>query len=322
MSQGEGERQRAGGRGSQRNDLVVFLLVAFGLSWLFALPLWLAGGAIDSSATVVTGVAMMTTPTLGVLAVWRLHHRDIRLRDWARQTGITLGERRSRTYALIAAAWLGVPLLAVLAVVVSAVVGVLSVDLGGFGLFRQMLEQTAIEIPLDPATVAVIQFGFSVLIAPAINAIPALGEEWGWRGWLLPHLSRLGTWPALLLSGTIWGAWHAPLTLRGYNYAELGAWAAPMFVVFCVIFGTLLGWLRLTTGSVWPAVIGHAALNASAGVTFLVGDAANPPNLAIAGITGVVGWVLLAAAAVAVVKLRPIPARSAEALQLQDGVDR
>lgn len=307
---------------SQRNDLRVFLLVAFGASWLFALPLWLSGGPISSLATVVTGVAMMTTPTLAVLAVWRLHHRDLSLRDWARRSGITLGERRNRTLALVAATWLGVPLLAVLAVVISAAVGVLTVDIDGLSLYRQMLERSASaqDIPLDPAFLVLVQFGAAVSIAPVINAIPALGEEWGWRGWLLPHLLRLGTWRALLVSGVIWGAWHAPLTLRGYNYAELGAWAAPVFVGFCVIFGTLLGWLRLTTGSVWPAVIGHAALNASAGVTFMVGDAVDPPNLAIAGITGVVGWVLLAVVAAIVLAIRPLP--SVSTVQLEHGDDR
>jgi membrane protease YdiL (CAAX protease family) len=306
---------------SQRNDLPVFLVVAFGLSWLFALPMWLAGGSVNSPATVATGLAMMTTPTLGVLAVWRLHHREVSLRDWAQQSGITLGERRNHTLALVVATWFGVPLLAVLAVAVSAAVGVLTVDLDGLSLFRQMLDQVAgQDIPLDPALLAIAQFGAGVLIAPLINAIPALGEEWGWRGWLLPHLLRLGAWRALLLSGVIWGAWHAPLTLRGYNYAELGAWAALFFVGFCVIFGALLGWLRLTTGSVWPAVIGHAALNASGGMTFLVGDAANPPNLAIAGITGVVGWVLLAAVAAIVLAVRPI--RSASTPQLEGDVQR
>jgi membrane protease YdiL (CAAX protease family) len=299
---------------SKRSDLRLFLLVAFGASWLFALPLWLSGRPINSSATVVAGVAMMTTPTLGVLAVWRLHHRELSLRDWARQSGITLGERRSHTLAMVAAAWFGVPLISVLAVAISVALGVLTVDLEGFSLFRQMLGQSAFDsqTPLEPAILLLAQFGGAVLIAPWINAIPALGEEWGWRGWLLPNLLRLGTWRALLLSGAIWGAWHAPLTLRGYNYPELGGWAAPYFVGFCVLFGVLLGWARLRTGSVWPAVFGHASLNATVGITFMVGDAANPPNLAVAGITGIVGWVLLAVIAAIVLAVRPVPSARPE----------
>ncbi|WP_344944076.1 CPBP family intramembrane glutamic endopeptidase, partial [Sphaerisporangium flaviroseum] len=123
---------------------------------------------------------------------------------------------------------------------------------------------------------------------------------------LLPRLMPLGTWRALLVSGVMWGAWHAPLTLRGYNYPELGAWAAPMFVVFCVAYGCLLGWLRLYSGSAWPAVVGHGALNASVGLVLLVGDAAAPPNLVVAGITGLVGSALLAVVSAVLFKLRPV----------------
>jgi hypothetical protein len=112
-----------------------------------------------------------------------------------------------------------------------------------------------------------------------------------------------GLWPGLVLTGAIWGLWHAPLTLRGYDYPDLGPFAAPMFVGFCVIFGVLIGWLRLWTGSVWPAVVAHAALNGCAGIVLLVGDAAAPPNLALAGISGVVGWVLLAVLCAALVRL-------------------
>src|SRR5258705_4048652 len=39
----------------------------------------------------------------------------------------------------------------------------------------------------------------------------ALGEELGWRGYLLPQLMR-ARWPfPLLLSGLVWGVWHFPL---------------------------------------------------------------------------------------------------------------
>src|SRR5690606_13998217 len=102
--------------------------------------------------------------------------------------------------------------------------------------------------------------------------------------------------------GVIWGLWHAPVTLLGYNYPELGAWAALMFVGFCVLFGAILGWLRLRSGSVWPAAIGHGALNGIAALPMMIGDAANPPNLVIGGITGLVGWALLAVV-VAVLRL-------------------
>ncbi|MDP9861675.1 MULTISPECIES: CPBP family intramembrane glutamic endopeptidase [Streptosporangium] len=280
--------------------LWLFLLTAYGLSWLSALPIWLTGASLASPLVMVVGVAMMFTPALGVLAVWLYGRRRAEpgttWREWAGRTGLTLGERRGRTLALTALAWLGTPLLVVAAIALSAAAGLLAVDLDGFSLFRQgMAEAGGGRAPrVAPETLAVVQIASAFLVAPLINSVAAFGEEWGWRGWLLPRLMPLGTWRALLASGVIWGAWHAPLTLRGYNYPELGAWAAPMFVIFCVVYGAVLGWLRLRSGSIWPAVVGHGALNASASLILLVGDAADPPDLAVAGITGLVGSALLA----------------------------
>ncbi|MEV8631898.1 CPBP family intramembrane glutamic endopeptidase [Streptosporangium sp. NPDC051023] len=293
-------------------DLWLFLLVAFGLSWLSALPLWLNDASSGSPLFIVTGVVMMFTPSLGVLAVLLYGRRrgeaGTTWREWARRTGLTRGERTGRTVALFVLAWFGTPLLAVAAIALSAALGLVVLDLDGLSLFRQSLERAAQgrSLPLAPGALVALQVGSAVLVAPLINSIAAFGEEWGWRGWLLPRLMPLGTWRALLVSGLIWGAWHAPLTLRGYNYPELGAWAAPFFLVFCVAFGSLLGWLRLYSGSVWPAVVGHGALNASAGLVFLVGDAASPPNFALAGISGLAGSALLAVLSALLFARRPV----------------
>ncbi|GAA2912865.1 CPBP family intramembrane metalloprotease [Streptosporangium fragile] len=302
-----------GDGGSRRPaDLWLFLLVSFGLSWLFVLPVWLADLPIGSPVFSLLALAMMFTPTFGVLAVWLTGRRrgepGATWREWARSTGLTLGERRGRTVALVAVAWLGTPLLVIAAIALSVAVGVLSVDLRGLSLFRQSLQAVSAgqEIPADPWVLVAAQVASAFLIAPLINTIAALGEEWGWRGWLLPRLAPLGTWRALLVSGLIWGLWHFPITLRGYNYPELGAWAAPAFAVFCVAFGALLGWFRLRSGSVWPAAVGHGALNGSAALVLLVGDAAEPPSLVVAGITGMVGCALVAAVSAALFRLKPV----------------
>ncbi|MEU8194778.1 CPBP family intramembrane glutamic endopeptidase [Microbispora amethystogenes] len=368
-------------------DVWLFLLVAFGASWLLALPVWTGAVSLGTPAFVLLGILIMATPSLGVLAVWLTRRRDTPFRQWARATGLTLGPDRSRTAALLATALLGIPFLGAVAVAASAAVGTMRLDLAGLGLFRAQLEAALGQVPMDPRILYVVQVVQAVLIAPFLNAIPALGEEWGWRGWLLPRLlgdpavtpppapGNVGTgnvnaeatgtevtgtgvasatnanaevagaraantgvagagdeaqvagagdqaggdvaagerrgrrvWPALVLSGVIWGLWHAPLTLKGYNYPALGAWAAVLFVGFCVIFGALLGWMRLRSRSVWPAVIAHASLNAVAGLALLLGDAAAPPNPALAGITGIVGWVLLAVVVFVAFRLRPVSA--------------
>jgi CAAX protease family protein len=105
----------------------------------------------------------------------------------------------------------------------------------------------------------------------------ALGEELGWRGYLLPRLVRAG-WPCpLLFSGLVWGIWHFPLFfLTGYGHGAVCASLA-MFTLLTVLFGVFIGWLRLVSGSVFVAAMAHGSFNGFVqsffGVSF-VGDGA------------------------------------------------
>lgn len=296
--------------------LPLFLAVSFVLSWLVALPLWLGGG-LSHPLLPVLGMIMMFTPSLGVLAAWRVSRTPFRA--WARETGLTLGERKGRTALIVIAAWLGVPALLVASLALSVALGLVSLDLDGLSLFRSQLEAQNVPVPADLTTAFVLQFVVGVVAGPLLNAIPSLGEEWGWRGYLVPRLtSTRGVVAGLMLSGLIWGLWHAPLTLLGYNYPNLGAGAALYFTGFCVIAGVVFGWLRLRSGSVWPAVVAHGSLNATAPIILVIGDAAEPPNMALAGLTGIVGWVLLAICGAVLLKafpVRPVSGEEAAASQ-------
>jgi hypothetical protein len=136
----------------------------------------------------------------------------------------------------------------------------------------------------------------------------AFCEEWGWRGFLLPRLLPLGTWPALVLSGVIWGLWHLP----GYVGPGRRPGLAP-FLVFCVLLGILLGRLRMATGSVWPATVAHAAYNtmviAFVNVVWSDADQLSPADPWSFGLSGWPGWIVMAApvALLAVVGRRSRP---------------
>lgn len=84
----------------------------------------------------------------------------------------------------------------------------------------------------------------------------AAGEEIGWRGFLVPELAKVLPFTGVaLLSGMIWASWHYPITSVVYRDVGLPAWFWLLSFTFsAVAVSFALAWLRLKTGSLWPAV--------------------------------------------------------------------
>jgi len=146
-----------------------------------------------------------------------------------------------------------------------------------------------------------------------LNAPVAFGEEWGWRGYLLEKLVSFGQVKGLLLSGVIWGVWHAPIIMLGYNYPLYPRAGVFFMVITCVLIGVVLGWMRLATRSIWPAVIAHGALNGSAGVVFLLARAGSTVDTAKVGLSGWTGWVLLLVVIGILIAQKRLPVRASVA---------
>lgn len=141
---------------------------------------------------------------------------------------------------------------------------------------------------------------FSILL----TLVFAFGEEIGWRGYLLPHLSALGHRRALLFSGLLHGIWHLPVLLLTpyYHHAAHPLIVVPLFLAGLTFTGVFYGQLRLMSGSVWPATIAHTAGNSlSTAFTaltltasplvleYLVGESG---VLTLIGLAVVAGWIL------------------------------
>ena len=93
----------------------------------------------------------------------------------------------------------------------------------------------------------------------------SLWEEIGMRGYLLPKLLPLGRRRALALSGLVHAAWHMPLIFLTPLYHTAGnrLIVLPLFVGTIVAASFFFGYLRIYSGSVWPASIAHAVHNAA-----------------------------------------------------------
>lgn len=270
--------------------VIVFTVLACGLAWLVALPLWLGDGLAEPFAGVLLPVMMLTPAVAALIVTFALRTPARGAR--ARFLGLWPLRPAKRIVWLLVAAWLVPPMLVAASILVSAALGFVQLDLT-FGGFAVELEKALPPgSPVPPVEVVVFAQIAMIPLAALLNAIPAFGEELGWRGWLVPALRPLGTWPALLISGVIWGAWHSPVILLGYNFGRTDISGVLLMIGGCVAWGILLGWLRLRSASVWPAVTAHGALNAAGGLVVIF--AAAQPDLGLAGPLGVAGWIVLA----------------------------
>ncbi len=91
----------------------------------------------------------------------------------------------------------------------------------------------------------------------------ALGEEIGWRGFLLPRLTKqFGFTLGCTASGCIWAVWHYPALLwADYNAGTYAPYALGCFTLMVIAMAFVMGWLRLKSGSLWPCALLHASHN-------------------------------------------------------------
>ena len=102
-----------------------------------------------------------------------------------------------------------------------------------------------------------------LVIGTFLSLLSALGEEIGWRGFMVPALyERLGLNKTLLISSLFWCCWHLPLLIGGDYMPGTPLWyQLPAFVLCIFPVGMMAGLLTLESGSVWPAAFLHAAHN-------------------------------------------------------------
>jgi uncharacterized protein len=115
---------------------------------------------------------------------------------------------------------------------------------------------------LEPISRFVASVALGATIFTVFGCLWAAGEEIGWRGYMLTRLVAAGVPRPLFASGLIWAAWHLPLILTGvYASGPSPLISAALFMGTVVGVALVIGVLRLRSGSVWPAIVLHAAWN-------------------------------------------------------------
>ncbi len=249
--------------------LALFVVVAFVPAYLLDYTLLVPAlssvregsfGLVSSLLLIIALIGRMWLPTLAALASLAFDP------DLDRSS---LGLRKVNISWMFLASFL-----IVVSYLVSLVVApILSASLRVCGPLKDIIED--IGFPLWASITIFLVIG--ILVGVTFNALVALGEEMGWRGYLLERLSRdLGLGPASAAVGVVWGLWHAPLILAGYNYSLYGLSsclepagglkALGSFTLFTTVLGILLAVLRVKGGSTYISAAGHGTLNAVGGL--------------------------------------------------------
>ena len=291
----------------------VALFYGLALGWviLIAAALFLAGQRNLSGAagptivTMVLALFSMPAPLVAALVVERLDHRPALIRT------TFVGFRRALPRLLLVAV-LAVPATLLVMVGTTWLAGnVLGLPGPGSLLFGQadLVANTLTLLPAQNAdqvaqlSAAIpgfwgligVAIGGALIAGFTINGLFAFGEEYGWRGWLADELRPLGAFWANIITGVLWGLWHAPLILLGFNYGDYGKVGTAFMVALCIPFSFLLWRAREVTGSLLAPAVLHGAFNGVAGIFAVLLVDANPLVAAPAGLIGAGSLAVVAA---------------------------
>ncbi|HYM50841.1 MAG TPA: CPBP family intramembrane glutamic endopeptidase [Candidatus Limnocylindrales bacterium] len=287
----------------RNHQTAAFLAIAFG--WAILVGSALAGFRIKLSSLpgiAILALVYMPAPTIAALIVERRVVVE-RLALPSRQTGPSIVRFFALPAVTVAAALL-------LFFGLTAVLGGL-LHVGGVGMVVTSVAQlkanvarqygaalaNAANYPPSVPAMVVVTFVAALVAGWSINGVFSLGEEYGWRGFLWDHWKHLGIVPANLATGVVWGLWHAPLILQGYNYPGHPVAGVLVMVIFATGLSFVLSATREVTGSVLPTAATHGSINGTGALTILLTSGANP---LVGGIVGLVGCccLLLVGAAV------------------------
>jgi membrane protease YdiL (CAAX protease family) len=277
-------------------SIALYIAFAFGISW----AIWLGLGALGVAFTIRVSIGMFG-PALAALLV-----RLVRREGFADAGLRLIGRGHKGGWRMYIAAYLVPPILIALSIAFALLTGVqhwayaqnLQVMAQGITKSLANLHQT-LPKGFSAGQLAQIDVWTSIALAFTLaipfNMIFTFGEEFGWRGYLLPRLAPLGGIKASIITGIVWGLWHAPIIiLNGYNYPGHPWLGAGLMIVFTVLSGMIFAWLRFRSGSVWPSTMAHAAFNAQAGFGALLLSPADSLLRAPIGIIGLIPMFLFA----------------------------
>lgn len=288
---------------STTNKAIVFLFLAFAISWAIALGGWAMGLHTTQSSAVTVLAASMFGPSIAAVIC-----------AFAFEKG-----RRKEALGLFFKPnlwWLWAWLIALAIAFGASLATVLAGQAQFTDIGANYLEQARAAAPqyaeqiAEAATIPGLSWiilAQGALLGALINTpILLLSEELGWRGYLYDLWRRFGFLRYTLATGIIWGLWHAPaIYLFGLNYPDHRLIGIPIFVAFCALFSFPFTLARDRGKSLLPAAILHGTSNAIGGVAALGLSRTDFPWAGVVGIGGFVMLLVVASGAWLIASRRP-----------------
>lgn len=262
----------------------LFIIFTFLVNWSFAFLYYAAGGRLSGPVGILFGVIYMFIPMTVAIVLQKYKYK--------RPLG-EIGVKKALNKWMFVA-WVLPVLICLAAIPVSLLVPgtAFTPDMSGMMeryrnvLTPEQLVQMKRQIATMPVHPFLLSLVSSLIAGITINAIAAFGEELGWRGYLQHYLKKLGFWQSSLLIGFIWGIWHAPFIIQGYNYPQHPLIGVGMMVVFCTLFGPILSFLAIKAKSVFAAAIAHGTFNAAYGLSIMLLTGGNDLTIGVLGVSG------------------------------------
>ena len=226
-----------------KNKIITFLSLTFLLSTVFWVQFFLLG-EIPSGGGLI-GLGLMWSPGIAAIITKIVFDRNLRGMGW----------KWGKTHFVL----MGY----ILPVIVFSLIYI-PIWLFGFAEFSSeyLTSRIADAVGLEKP----ISLGLTILIQSTLGLltviIPALGEEIGWRGLLVPELAkRISFTKMALVVGGIWAIWHYPMMFLGHSEETNMLQHIVFYTVKLLAYSFIISWLVLKSGSIWPAVFMHASGN-------------------------------------------------------------
>jgi uncharacterized protein len=231
---------------SSRQQVRTYLVLVFLFSSLFYF-LILRAHTLRGGAGVYV-VCLMWCPGLAGMLTLKLNRRKLADLGW-----------KWPAFKYAAMSWY-IPL--IYAVITYLIVWIFG--LGGFpnhNFLRGLVGTMGLRVsPAASTVIYVLLVGTFGLIGSLSHT---LGEEIGWRGFLVPELVKTTSFTTTaLITGVVWACWHYPILIWGdYNAGTPTWYGLTCFTV--LVFGAsfIFAWMRLKSGSLWTGAILHASHN-------------------------------------------------------------